>query len=59
MDILLDIAFQDAGTGRLVKAGGLEDVGGIDPVVLSTAHDMFFEVRSELVLVNGDLNGMD
>jgi hypothetical protein len=30
-------------------------VGGVDPIVLSPAHDMFFQVGSELVFVDGDL----
>jgi hypothetical protein len=53
--VLLDIALEDTCTGGLVEAGGFEDVGGVDPIVLSPAHDMFFQVGSELVFVDGDL----
>lgn len=55
MNILLHIALENACSGGLVETGGLQDVGGIDPIVLSTAHNMLFEVWTELVLVHGNL----
>lgn len=55
VDILLDVALEDAGPGWLVEASGFQDVGGVDPVVLSAAHNMFFQVGSELVFVDGNL----
>lgn len=38
---LLHVPLEDASSGRLVKAGGLEDMGCIDPVVGLASHDMF------------------
>lgn len=55
MGILLHLSLQDARSCGLVEAGGLQDVCGVDPVVLATSHDMFLEVGSELILVHGDL----
>lgn len=55
VDVFLDIALQNPGARRFVKTGCFENVGGIDPVVLSTAHNMFFQVRAKLVLIDGDL----
>ena len=54
MDILLDLALEDSGAGRLVKPGGLQDMGGIDPIVLSPSHNMFLEVGAELEFIDGD-----
>jgi len=56
VDILLHLALEDACTGGLVEAGGLEDVCGIDPVVLATAHHMLFAVEAKLELVDRDLD---
>jgi hypothetical protein len=53
--VLLDIALEDTCASRLVEAGGFENVGGVDPIVFSPAHHMFFQVGSELVFVDGDL----
>ncbi len=55
MDIFLYIPLENPCTGWFVEAGGLQNVGGIDPVVLAAAHDMLFEVGTELVFVDGDL----
>jgi hypothetical protein len=52
---LLNLALEDPGTCWLVEAGGLKDVGSVDPVVLSPAHDMLLKVIAKLVLVHGDL----
>lgn len=41
MVALLDITLKNAGSGGLVEAGSFQDMGGIDPVVGLTAHDMF------------------
>lgn len=56
---LLDVSLEDAGSGRLVEAGSLEDVGGIDPVVGLAPHDMFaFGIGAgELVLPYRVLDG--
>lgn len=55
MDVLLHISFQDSGSRRLVKAGSFQDVSCIDPIIVPSSHNMFFEVASELEFVNGDL----
>lgn len=36
----LDVPLENAGSGGLVEAGSFQDMGGIDPVVGLTAHDM-------------------
>jgi hypothetical protein len=48
----LDFALEDSGTGRLVEVGDFEDVGRIDPVVGTAAHDV---VAGDIELVDGDL----
>ena len=40
MDAFLHLSFEDPCSGRLVKASYLQDVGCIDPIVRSSAHDM-------------------
>lgn len=55
MHVLLHLTLEDSRSGGLVKAGSFEDVGGINPVVLATAHDMFFQVGAELILPDGYL----
>jgi hypothetical protein len=49
---LLDFALEDTGSGRLIVVGYLEDVGCVDPVVGTTAHDM---VAVDIALVDGNL----
>ncbi len=56
VDIFLNLAFENASTGRLVEAGTLEDMSGIDPIVESPAHYMFLKLRAELIFVHRDLN---
>lgn len=54
---LLHFALKDAGPGRLVVVGDLEDVGGIYPVIGASAHDMI-AFNSELIdrhLLGGQL----
>lgn len=55
VDILLDLSFENARSCGFVKAGSLQDVCRIDPVVMAPAHNMLLEVISKLVLVNWDL----
>lgn len=52
MLILLYLAFQNASSCGFVKAGGLEDMCCVDPVVDTSAHYMLFEIYSELVLID-------
>ena len=52
MDILLHLALEYSGASWLIEAGRLENMCGIDPVVLPPAHDMFFEVLAKLELVH-------
>ena len=52
MHIFLDLAFKDSSSRGLVEAGSLEDMRRIDPVVVATAHDMFLQICSKLVLVH-------
>lgn len=59
VDVLLHLALEDARAGGLVKAGSLEDMCRIDPVILATAHDMFFQVGAELVLIDRDLQATE
>ena len=54
VDALLDLALEDTGTGGLVVVGNLEDMGSIDPVVSTTAHDM---VSCDIELVDRHLLG--
>lgn len=42
MASLLYIALKNACSSRFVKAGCLQNVGSIDPIVGLTAHDMLF-----------------
>lgn len=37
--LLLDFALEDSGSGRLVETGSLQDVGCINPIITSTAHN--------------------
>lgn len=55
VNVLLHLAFQDSCPGRLVEAGGFQDVSCVDPVVVAPAHDMFLEIMAELVFPDGDL----
>lgn len=52
MHALLDFALEDAGSGRLVVVGDLEDVGSVDPVVGAPAHYM---VARDIALVHWHL----
>lgn len=56
MDVFLDLTLEDACSGRLVEAGGFQDVCRIDPFIMATAHNMLFQVGPELELVDGDLH---
>ena len=55
VNVLLHLALENSCPGRLVEAGRLEDVCGIDPVVRAPAHDMFFQVDTKLEFVHGNL----
>lgn len=55
VDVFLHVPLEDACPGRLVEAGGLQNVRRIDPIILSAAHHMFLKVRTKLVFVDGDL----
>ena len=54
MDILLYFALEDSCASRLIEASSLQDMGGIDPIVLSPSHNMFLEVGAELEFIDGD-----
>lgn len=51
MDILLYVSFEDPRPSWLVKAGSLQDVGRIDPIVLPSSHDMFLHVTTKLEFI--------
>lgn len=51
MNVLLHISFKDSGSGWLIEASGLQDMCCIDPVIVSPAHNMFLQIRTELKLV--------
>jgi hypothetical protein len=40
MDAFLDLLFENSRSCRFIIAGNLQNVGGIDPVVGSSSHDM-------------------
>lgn len=52
MDIFLYLPLKNACSRGLVEASGFEDMGCIDPIVLTASHYMFFQVDTELVLVH-------
>ena len=54
MDILLYFALEDPCASRLIEASSLQDMGGIDPIVLSPSHNMFLEVGTKLELIHWD-----
>lgn len=56
VDVLLDLALEDASAGRFIEASTLEDMSGIDPIVYFAAHHMFLELRAKLVLIDGNLS---
>ena len=39
VEFLLDFSLQNSGSRRFVKARSFQDVGRIDPVISSTAHN--------------------
>ena len=51
----LNFSLQNSRSGRLVEPRSFQDVCGIDPVVLPTSHDMFFEVHAELEFIDRNL----
>lgn len=53
--VFLYLSLEDSSSGRFVEAGGLENVGSVDPVIVTASHDMLFEVEAELKLVDRDL----
>lgn len=53
--VFLNLSLENSGSGRFVEAGGLEDVRGVDPVIVTASHDMLFLVEAELKLVDRDL----
>lgn len=53
--VLLHVSLEDACAGGLVEASGLENVGGIDPVIVPPPHNMLFQIVPELELVHGYL----
>jgi hypothetical protein len=55
VDIFLHVTLKNARPCWFVKPGSLQNVGGVDPVIFSTAHYMLLHIRAELVFVDGDL----
>jgi hypothetical protein len=52
VSVFLNFALEDTGPGRLIEACSLQDMCRIDPVIVSSAHNMFLEIGAELVLVD-------
>lgn len=52
VELFLNITFQNSRSGRLVKASGLEDMGCVDPVVMSPPHHMLFQICAKLEFIN-------
>lgn len=50
MNIFLDLTLQYPSTSRLVKARRFQNVRGIDPVIVTSSHDMFLQLISKLKL---------
>lgn len=40
--VLLYVSLQNSGSSRFVETSGFQNMGRIDPVIVSPAHDMFF-----------------
>jgi hypothetical protein len=55
MEVFLYLALEDASARRLVKAGGLQDVCRVDPVVMAAAHYMLLKVGPKLEFPHRDL----
>ena len=50
MGVLLYLALQDSRSGGFVEASGLEDMCGVDPIIMATAHYMLLEIDAKLKL---------
>lgn len=48
MNIFLHLALEDSSARWLVEPSGLEDMGRIDPVIVSPSHYMLLKVRAKL-----------
>lgn len=55
MLLFLHISLKDASAGGFVKPSSFQDVGGIDPVVMTPSHNMLFQVDTKLEFVDRDL----
>lgn len=55
MQLFLHLPLQDSSPRWLVKACSLQNMRRINPIIMATTHNMFLEIGSELVFVDGYL----
>lgn len=55
VQLFLNLALQDSRSGRLIKPSCFKYVCRIDPIIVPPAHNMLFQVGTELELIHRNL----